>query len=35
MPMIAIYDVVLTIIAGIKAADGEHWRYPLTIRLIQ
>jgi uncharacterized Tic20 family protein len=35
MPLIAIWDVVLTIIGGIKAANGEHWRYPLTLRLIQ
>ena len=25
----------LTIIAGVKAANGEHWRYPLTIRFIK
>jgi uncharacterized Tic20 family protein len=35
MPLIGIFDVVLTIIAGIKAANGEHWRYPLTIRFIK
>lgn len=23
------------IIAGVKAANGEHWRYPLTIRFIK
>ncbi|HXV78010.1 MAG TPA: DUF4870 domain-containing protein [Candidatus Polarisedimenticolaceae bacterium] len=34
MPLIGLYDVVMTIIAGIKAADGTHWRYPLTMRLI-
>ena len=35
MPLIGIFDVVLTIIAGVKAANGEHWRYPLTIRFIK
>jgi uncharacterized Tic20 family protein len=35
MPLIAIFDVALTIIAGVKAANGEHWRYPLTIRFIK
>ena len=35
MPLIGIFDVVMTIIAGIKAANGEHWRYPLTIRFIK
>ena len=35
MPLIGIFDVVMTIIAGIKAANGEHWRYPLTIRFLK
>jgi uncharacterized Tic20 family protein len=35
MPLIGIFDVVLTIIGGVKAANGEHWRYPLTIRLLK
>ena len=35
MPLIGIFDVVMTIIAGVKAANGEHWRYPLTIRFIK
>jgi uncharacterized Tic20 family protein len=35
MPLIGIWDVVLTIIAGVKAANGEHWRYPATIRFIK
>jgi len=35
MPLIGIFDVALTIIAGIKAANGEHWRYPLTIRFVK
>lgn len=35
MPLIGIFDVVMTIIAGVKAANGEHWRYPLTIRFLK
>jgi uncharacterized Tic20 family protein len=35
LPLIGLYDIVLTVIAGIKAANGEHWRYPLTLRLVE
>ena len=35
MPLIGVFDVVMTIIAGVKAANGEHWRYPLTIRFVK
>jgi len=35
IPLIGIFDVVMTIIAGVKASNGEHWRYPLTIRFIK
>lgn len=31
---LAIAAIVLPIIAGIKASDGDFYRYPLTIRLI-
>ncbi len=34
MPLIAIFDVVMVIVAGIKAANGEHYRYPLTFRFL-
>jgi uncharacterized Tic20 family protein len=34
-PAVAIVDVVFTIIAGIKASNGESYTYPLTIRLIK
>lgn len=27
--------VVLTIVAAVKASNGEHYRYPLTIRFIK
>ena len=31
---VAIGGLVLMIIAGVKAASGELWRYPLTIRFV-
>lgn len=34
LALIAIFDLVMVIIASIKAADGEAFRYPLTLRLI-
>jgi len=35
LPAIAIAALVFTIIAALKANEGEHYRYPLTIRLIK
>jgi uncharacterized Tic20 family protein len=35
LPAVYILDVVLLVIAAIKANDGQHYRYPLTIRLIK
>ncbi len=34
LALIPIVAIVLTVIAGIKANNGEYYRYPLTIRLI-
>jgi len=34
LPIIWVVGVILTIIASVKAANGEAYRYPLTIRLI-
>jgi len=34
-PLVGITDLVFLIIAAIKANNGEHYRYPLTIRLIK
>ena len=34
VPLVAIADIVFAIIAAVKAANGETYRYPLTIRLI-
>jgi hypothetical protein len=35
LPAVFIADVVLTIVAAIKASNGESYRYPLTIRFIK
>jgi len=34
-PLVGITDIVFLIIAAIKANDGRHYRYPLTIRFIK
>jgi len=34
LAVVFIGGIVLTIIATLKANNGEHYRYPLTIRLI-
>jgi uncharacterized Tic20 family protein len=33
--ILAIVDVILVIIASMKASNGESYRYPLTIRFIK
>ena len=35
LPMLLIFDVVLVILAGIKASNGEHYRYPFAIRFLK
>lgn len=32
---IVIAEVVLTIVAGLQASDGKHYRYPFTLSLIK
>lgn len=32
--VVFVVDFILVIVAAVKANDGEHYRYPLTIRLI-
>jgi uncharacterized Tic20 family protein len=32
---LGIFDIVMIIIAGIKANDGEKYRYPVNIRLVK
>lgn len=34
MPLVWIFNIVLCIIAALKAKDGEQYRYPLTLRLV-
>jgi uncharacterized Tic20 family protein len=34
LPALMIFDLVVTIIAAVKASNGEYYRYPLSIRLI-
>jgi uncharacterized Tic20 family protein len=34
LPVVGIGALVLTVIAGIKANDGEAYRYPFALRLI-
>ena len=34
LPLIALFALIMIIIASIKANDGVKYRYPLTIRLV-
>lgn len=35
LPAVYVFDVVFLLIAGVKANNGEHYRYPLSIRFIK
>ena len=35
LPVVGIAALVLTIMAGIKANNGESYRYPFTLRLVK
>jgi uncharacterized protein len=35
LPIVAIGDVVLCIIAAVKTSKGEHYRYPFCIRFLK
>jgi uncharacterized Tic20 family protein len=35
LPIVLIFDIVMIIIASIKANEGVAYRYPLTIRFIR
>ena len=35
LPLLGIFDVVMTIVAGLKAANGEAFRYPFAIRFVK
>jgi len=34
-PLLAVFALVVIIIAAVKASKGESYRYPLTIRLVK
>jgi uncharacterized Tic20 family protein len=34
LPVILLFDLIMKIIAAVKASNGERFRYPLTIRMI-
>ena len=35
LPAVAIFNLVCLLIAAVKANNGQHYRYPLTIRFIK
>ena len=35
LPAVVIFDLIFMLIAAVKANNGEHYRYPLTIRFIK
>lgn len=35
LPLLLVFNIVMIIIAAVKANNGERYRYPLTIRLIK
>lgn len=35
LPIVAVFWLVMTIIAAVKTSDGEQYRYPLTLHLLQ
>ncbi len=34
LPLVLLFDVVMMIVGAVKASNGEHFRYPLTLRLV-
>ena len=34
LPLLFLMDLILTIVAAIRARDGETYRYPMTIRFL-
>jgi uncharacterized protein len=35
LPAVLLFDVVMIVMAAIKASSGERYRYPLSLRLIK
>ncbi len=34
LPLVLLFNIVMMIVAAVKASNGEHFRYPLTLRLV-
>ena len=34
MPALVIFDIVVVIVAAVRANQGRYYRYPITIRFI-
>lgn len=34
LPVVAVWSVVLAIVAAVRTSRGENWRYPLTIHFL-
>ncbi len=34
LPLVLLFDVIMMIVAAVKASNGEHFRYPLSLRLV-
>ncbi len=35
LPLLALYSLIFSILAAVKAGEGKAYRYPLTIRFVQ
>ena len=35
LPLVGLFDLIMIIVASVKANSGEHYRYPFAIRLIK
>jgi hypothetical protein len=35
LPAVALFDLIFLLIAAVKANNGEHYHYPLTIRFVR
>lgn len=35
LPVVLLADVVLVVLASVRAQSGEAWRYPFTLRLVR
>lgn len=34
LPLLALFDLVMVVVAAVRASGGEHFRYPLSIRFV-